>query len=49
MLIKQNLTQDLPSKFNNCDVHFVDKYKYLGVDIDNRLNFIPNLDNLGKN
>ncbi len=48
MLIKQDRIIEPPIKFNNCDVHFVNNFKYLGVDLDSKMNFIPYLDNLKK-
>jgi Reverse transcriptase (RNA-dependent DNA polymerase) len=46
MLMKQDLEIDQPLIFNNCKINFVKKFKYLGIDLDCRLNFIPYLDKL---
>jgi hypothetical protein len=48
MLIKQDLNIEPPMYFNNSEINFVNTYKYLGVDLDSRMNFIMYLDNLKK-
>jgi hypothetical protein len=48
LLIKNDLLIDQPISFNNVEIKFVNSYKYLGIDLDNRLNFVTYLNNLKK-
>jgi hypothetical protein len=46
LLIKNDLLIDQPISFNNVEIKFVNSYEYMGIDLDNRLNFVTYLNNL---